>query len=317
VDAWYFTGREEALNELSQWLEQSESDGLVRVVTGSPGCGKSALLARVSLLPFIQSAGASHTPNVISASISAHGKLLLGISAAIPKSLGENAENAGDLVKAIADSSRKFVITVDGLDEADQISEVVARLLVPLAQARNVFLIVGTRPDSIGGDKRVMAFGEASVEIDLDDERFIGDDDVAHYIEKRLLATKEPDRRTPYRAIPDIAREVARAVASRANNNFLVANTAMQALLAADQAVDIGSKGWIERLPDGLDKAFSQFLSAVSSRPNHAVSAEIVQSVLLALAFAEGEGLPWVNIWPTVAISLLSKAITDSDISSV
>jgi hypothetical protein len=47
---WYFTGREQALRELAVWLSAKHSDGRARVVTGGPGCGKSAVLARVVTL---------------------------------------------------------------------------------------------------------------------------------------------------------------------------------------------------------------------------------------------------------------------------
>jgi hypothetical protein len=47
---WYFTGRRQALRELTDWLEHQRADGAVRVVTGGPGSGKSAVLARLVAL---------------------------------------------------------------------------------------------------------------------------------------------------------------------------------------------------------------------------------------------------------------------------
>lgn len=43
----YFHGRTRILNELVQWLTADRSDGKGRIVTGSPGCGKSAVLGRI------------------------------------------------------------------------------------------------------------------------------------------------------------------------------------------------------------------------------------------------------------------------------
>ena len=47
---WYFTGRVTALRQLVEWLTTPQSDGKARVVTGSPGSGKSAVLARLVTL---------------------------------------------------------------------------------------------------------------------------------------------------------------------------------------------------------------------------------------------------------------------------
>ncbi|HET6212495.1 MAG TPA: caspase family protein, partial [Micromonosporaceae bacterium] len=47
---WLFTGRHAALRELSNWLRDIERDGTARVITGDPGSGKSALLARLTVL---------------------------------------------------------------------------------------------------------------------------------------------------------------------------------------------------------------------------------------------------------------------------
>jgi hypothetical protein len=42
---WYFTGRSQALQDLTGWLAAGQADGRVRVVTAGPGSGKSAVLA--------------------------------------------------------------------------------------------------------------------------------------------------------------------------------------------------------------------------------------------------------------------------------
>jgi hypothetical protein len=46
---WYFTGRHRVLQELSQWL-QAPGDARTRVVTGSPGSGKTAILSKIVML---------------------------------------------------------------------------------------------------------------------------------------------------------------------------------------------------------------------------------------------------------------------------
>ena len=47
---WYFTGRDRVLRELTAWLGSPSSDRRARVITGEPGSGKSAVLARLIML---------------------------------------------------------------------------------------------------------------------------------------------------------------------------------------------------------------------------------------------------------------------------
>ncbi len=149
--------------------------------------------------------------------------------------------------------------------------------MLPLGRLANVFLVVATRPDSVGTGKRVKSLAEISVEIDFDDGEYLGARDMADYVDKRLRGIQEPELPTPYRDRPVVARQVAEAVAHRAQSNFLVASTAVQALLAADKAVDIHDTGWLEQMPNGLDESFSQFVSATATRTDRPVSAEVLR----------------------------------------
>ena len=147
--------------------------------------------------------------------------------------------------------------------------------------------------------------------------RYVGADDVARYVEQRLLATEEPGRPTPYRSSPNTARAVARAVAERADKVFLVAHTAVQALLAAASMVDVSQPGWVERLPTGLDEAFTSFLVELDTRRPGGLSSGKARVVLLPLAFAEGEGLPWVDLWAALATALSDSSISNADVALV
>jgi Caspase domain/WD domain, G-beta repeat len=328
---WYFTGREQALRELAAWLSAERSDGRARVVTGGPGCGKSAVLARVvtladptyrnEVLALTRSAmldPATLPPEgVVSVAVHARHKLLAKVVEQIGDGLGLAVRDPAELLVALAGRSEKTVIVVDALDEADNKDQIVSRLLQPLAKLPQIFLLVGTRPDSSEHGRRFRAFGEAVVEIDLDDPRYVGADDVADYVERRLLAAEEPGRLTPYRNSPAIARTVASAVAERAGNVFLVAHTAVQVLLAAPSIVDVTQPGWAERLPTGLDDALTQFLTELDTRRPGGLSSARARAVLLPLAFAEGEGLPWVDLWAATATALSGSDVSNADIALV
>jgi WD40 repeat protein len=334
---WYFTGREQALRELAAWLRMPSSGARAWVVTGGAGCGKSAVLARVVTLSnptyrtevLVAAAGKTALDpallppeNVVSVAVHARRKLLADVMAQITGALDVTAREPIELIDALSQRPDKTVIVVDALDEADEKERIVDHLLRPLAEMPRIFLLVGTRPDSSEPGRRFRALGDATVEIDLDDPRYVGADDVARYVERRLLATEEFGRATPYRASPDIARKVAQKVSERANNVFLVAHTVVQKLLAESTIIDIRDPGWIDRLPTGLDGAFAQFLGELDRHKPGGLSSAMARAVLLPLAFAEGEGLPWPGIWAAVAtaISYLTVSyltVQDADIALV
>jgi WD40 repeat protein len=329
--ASYFTGRDRAVRELVAWLSAERSDGRARVVTGGPGCGKSAVLARIVTLadPTYRKEVLAATRSVmldsamlppegvISVAVHARHKLLAEVAAQIAAGLSLAAREPAELLAAVARRPEKAVIVVDALDEADDKEQIVSRLFRPLAELQQIFLLVGTRPDSSEHGRRFRALGEEVVEIDLDLPRYIGADDVALYVERRLLAAEEPGRPTPYRDSPETAYIVARAVAERARGVFLVARTTVHALLSAESIVDVTQRGWVERLPTGLDEAFTQFLAQLDTRRPGGLSSAKARAVLLPLAFAEGEGLPWVDLWCATASALSSSNISDAEVALV
>jgi WD40 repeat protein len=327
---WYFTGRERALRELAAWLRQPDSEGRPRVVTGGVGAGKSAVLARVVTLAnptyrtdVLASGAASLDPTtlppagVVNVAVHARRKLLADVVAQLAHALDLAVREASDLIGIIARHPHKTVIIVDALDEADDKEQIVSRLLSKLVGLPKVFLLIGTRPDSSQPGQRFRGLDESPVEIDLDDPRYIGADDVARYVERRLLAAEEPRRETPYRRVPEVARVVAGAVAQRAKNVFLVAHTAVIALLAERSVIDVNQPGWDQRLPTGLDGAFDSFLADIDGRRPGGLSSATVRAVLLPLAFAAGEGLPWADLWAAVATGVSGLLVRDADIALV
>lgn len=328
---WYFTGREQALRELAAWLGQPSSGGKSRVVTGGPGCGKSAVLARIvalSNMAYRQEALAAASAmsldlttlppeGIATVAVHARRKFLPEVVMQIADAFNLSSRTAPELIETLGRRTEKAVIVVDALDEADDKDKIVSGLLRPLAALPQIFLIIGTRPDSVEHSCRFRALSESAVEIDLDEPRYIGSDDVTRYVERRLLATEEPGRATPYRESPEIVQTVAQAVSRQAKNVFLVAHTAVLALLAKPSVVDVSEPNWIDHLPSGLDEAFSQFLSELHMREPGGLSSAMAQAVLLPLAFAEGEGLPWSNLWAAVASAISGSPILDDDIALV
>lgn len=326
---WYFTGRERVLQGLSTWLAQPLGDGRPRVVTGGAGSGKSALLARIVTLADNQyrkdalssRAAVDHTAmppaGVVDVAVHARRKMLSEVASQISAGLRIGEQEAGKLIHQIAIRGHKTVIVLDALDESDEREQIILQLLVPLAALRHVFLLIGTRPDLPTGHRRFKALGEATVEYDLNDPSNLGDDDVRLYVERRLLASEEPSRATPYRGQVRQAQQIAKAVSERANGVFLVAHTIAMALLLRPTAVDTDRSDWIAEIPTGLDEAFERFLDELDMLRPEGLTKRKVLDVLRPLALAEGEGLPWSGLWSSAASGMSMRVVVDTEIEAV
>jgi WD40 repeat protein len=352
---WYFTGRERALRELVAWLNQVETNGAARVVTGSAGSGKSALLARLVTLSDprwrqqVLGPGRLELPEgtlppegIVQAAVLLRRKLLANVVAELADQLQLQASDAAALCEAIGMAPlHKRVLVFDALDEADEQQLIVNELLRPLAAMGHVFVLLGSRPDpgpadAAAGAMRMTALGDASQELDLDDPRYGEANDVVLYLERRLLASEESDRTTPYQQLPERAKQVALALAEQSNHSFLVARTAVAALLNRPDAVDVAIPGWQKQLPSGFEEALEEFLRQLDQeardqqaldqpvalaggacKEGPVVNGAIARAVLLPLAFAEGEGLPWERIWAAVATALHGTTISDAQIKLV
>ena len=88
----YFSGRQAALNELMVWLNAEKSDGCMRVVTGDPGSGKSAVLARLVVL---------EATDIIDAAIHAHGLTLTQLTDTLAEMTGVEVDDPASLAEAL------------------------------------------------------------------------------------------------------------------------------------------------------------------------------------------------------------------------
>jgi hypothetical protein len=248
---WYFTGRMQALRELVSWLADGGDDRM-QVVTGGPGSGKSALLARLVTLsdPIyrgrlppdqVGDPGTMPTPESVDVAVVAREKTLADVIAVLAEAAGIAAAEPATFIASLdAAPPNRLTIVIDSLDEAAAPKEVARRLLAPLLAARisGVRLLVGTRREL------VPALGSRMHLIDLDDTRYLARSDIADYAAKVLSGATGTTSQSPYRDNPQLARQVAEAVAARAFPTFLIARIASRSLVDADRPVDIGRRGW-------------------------------------------------------------------------
>ncbi|MFM0400139.1 caspase family protein [Paraburkholderia aspalathi] len=303
--AWYFTGRKRALSEIVDWLEASGGDSRMRVVTGRPGVGKSALMGRLVTLsnPATRTdaiGDARHTDTLppegaVQVAIHARRRSLRSIVEQICSRMDIAASDHNTLLDRISERGRT-VIAIDAVDEAIEPGTIIDSLLKPLSRLANVRLIVAMRPDSATG--HVTVFGDDVVEIDLSASAYFDPDDILAYSRSRL---GQPNAR------PD-AIGLAPKIAAKAGNVFLIARILCDSVLLGSHADPV----LLFDEATTIAGAFGQYLTHLEQTTK--LGNGSATELLLPLAFAEGEGLPWESIWPALASALSGKRYEAADV---
>ncbi|MBB1151733.1 MULTISPECIES: AAA family ATPase [Amycolatopsis] len=321
----HFVGRRQQLGDLAPWLDDVTVGGL-KVVTGAPGAGKSALLGAlacaghpeiVAAVPDVRACLAAQCPegtpsaNDGLAAIHARGRdldaVLVSLAAQWRLDPGEGALSARALVAAVLDLETVPALVFDALDEADDPVHLLRELLLPLVRAVRADgapacrLLVGTRrrPDF---EPLLKQAGAAGAVVDLDD---VPEAELRADLEQHLLrvladhtAYREPARRH-VRAV--LARTVARTLAEdprrrREWGPFLVARIFSRSLVALQPATDAVSAAVLgasapRTLPDVLELD-------LSLHPEK----DALRAALAAVAWAKGQG------FPTEAVAAIAPA---------
>jgi hypothetical protein len=292
--------------------------GRVLVVTGAPGTGKSAVLGQIVTTA---SAGAARrlppsdtevraTAGSLNCAVHARSKTALEIATEIARAasaaLPERIEDFAPALRAALlpageedgaahgvparQRRRRFIVIIDGLDEAASLAEaraIVRHVVLGIADVAGTRVIVGSRYAYGDGDL-LDAFGGALAQIDLDSPEFFEESDLTAYAEAtlRLGGHRRPGNPYADQAVADL---VAARIAAKSRGNFLVAG-----LIAGEH----GLHDEVPPSPAGL--SFSAEVGDVMReylRRIPEVSAGVsAEEALTALAFAEAPGLP-ASLW--------------------
>ncbi len=314
---WYFTGRTQALQELVAWLGGGRADGRVRAVTGGPGSGKSAVLARVVTLadpvyrqrvPDLEPAHRTVPPvGCVQVAVHARHKTVDDVVRAIARATELEADAPDALIDALLARAELRTIVVDALDEAVEPTAIAGKLLRPLAADARVRVLAGTRPGL--EDELLNALGSNVVRLDLDNPPYLEQADLVEYVCRRLLLIDQPTAPTPYRGQVQLAEQVAVAVATRAYPTFLIAQLVSRTLVEQDSVVDVGVPEWQVHFPASVADAMQSYLERFGADERK------VRDLLRPLAFAEGEGIAEGPLWVRLAADLSGRPYEQHDLT--
>ena len=257
------TGRRLALEDIGTFIRARRPTEAMLLLTGSPGAGKSSVLARLVGTTAID-APATAGPGALV--VHASGKAAHQVGREIAQAVGIRMPiRLEDLARRLRDELRRTgagtrALVIDGLDEAERPTEVLHRVLVPVAESCSgvgLRMVVGTRRFVLG----TLGFGRVAASVvDLDSERYSNGDDLrtfAHAVLREqdcgLFETPGGDDRTA---------RIAERIAHEAAGNYLIAalmaRTAAMALVQDDPdflwvspSVSAAVQAYLNVLPDG------------------------------------------------------------------
>ena len=310
---WWFTGRHEALSDIAGWLAAAAAAIPALVVTAGPGSGKTAVLGLVASLADPERRrtvpvtalrlpdGALPPLGSIDVTIYAGGLTTAEVLAGMAAAARVTAATPGELAEALDGRQRPFTALVDALDEAADPEDLVIRLLRPLLDrgAGIVRLLLGTRPHLL----RLLPASARQIALDED----YADPAALRSYTIRGLLDAAPDSPYPH-AEPALVRAVADQVAAAAGSSFLVARITSRTLAEDPCIPDPADAAWRAGLPRVPGDAIRRDLDRLGA------DAQRARDLLRPLAYAEGQGLPWEDIWAALASRISGSPYTDEDI---
>ncbi|MDT3728051.1 caspase family protein, partial [Streptomyces sp. DSM 41972] len=317
---WWFAGRREALEDITGWLSDLPPERPALAVTAGPGSGKTAVLGLIATLAHPDhrrtvpldtlDLDRDHLPADDCLDVAVYAQSLTDqqVLEAIAASARIPATTVAELLNGLPETAhpdrRPLTVLIDALDEAETPDTLCGHILRPLIDhgGSRIRLLLGTRPHLLPrlGLRR-------EDHIDLDSPTYADPQAVMTYAVRNLL---EAARNSPYlECRPGMTRAVAREVASAAGTSFLVARIAAGTLAARPDIPDPTDAAWRRSLPKLPAEAIHRDLTGrLGDHARRAVD------LLRPLAFAQGQGLPWEDIWAPVATAVSGHTYTNDDL---
>ncbi|MFM9099886.1 MAG: AAA family ATPase, partial [Cyanobium sp.] len=314
----FFTGRAEPLAKLVAWMADPTPG--VALVTGPPGCGKSALLGRLAALADpkerqrILALGplehADPGEGVVAALVAARGATTAELVRRLEEELvrsqrlkarPEEPRNLLELLGALerlAEKGPPPLLMIDGLEEAGEPIRIVEELLRPLAARAR--LLISSRPIEArtAGEAPLLERLEARAVVDLGalEASAQTQRDLAAYGRKRLqgvAAAMDPEA---------VVAQMLHLAQRQEEGSFLLLRLITAQL--RQQPLDTSVSGWQAQLAGSVAEALEQELAGFPAlvRGEERLP-QAARELLAALAWAYGKGFP-VEEWALAATAL-------------
>lgn len=340
---WYFSGRAALMQTLTAFVTDGTGVMVVTGAAGSGKSALLARLVTLSDPLFMTESRFAHAaqnipadlrprPGAVDAAVLARGKsaleLIDDLLAAFDLTAAPEEPPLQILLHHLADpkshgAGTPVTVVLDALDEAEQPLACLSDVAGPLAWLRRVDgspavrLVLGMRSSAIddtnklqdtaadqllGALHTVLQPGIGHGEVLLTHLRTDGPEtaeDIAAYAQ--ALLHDHPD--SPYTAQDTLTTRTAQAIAEAVTPSFLDARLAAAQLRGAPAPQDVNDSQWRSRLQTGTTALLRDDLARVAR--DHHVAPALLLAVVRATAFAQGNGLPWAEVWPAVTAAVL------------
>ncbi|MCK7625635.1 ATP-binding protein [Streptomyces sp. RS10V-4] len=312
----YIGGRTAVLSALAAWRMRWPGAPRVIVVTGSPGSGRSRLVAGFLMLcdpdyrkrlPLDDLDPATVPPDLPAPAVpDPRGRTAAQVLWMLADHLGLAAGRASDVFPALAALDEPVAVVVPDVDLAGPVratnepARLVREVLVPLAATPTVHLLAEAPRELAAELAGALPRGQVQV-IDLDAPEWADPEGLVLQAETALTPEAgAPD--LPFTTDPAARRALAQALARRANGSRLTVRLAVQSLFTHPEGFDPADE---DRLPATVGDVLDLHAHRLGADP------QTLRQLLAPLAFAEGDGLP-VQLWRPLA-----DAVAGRDMSQV
>ena len=311
TDRSFFSGRTSQLEKIVAWMANA-TPGLF-VVTGPPGCGKSAIVGRIISLASKEERerilAAGPVPDAVGPDIDSVNVQLqlrrVNVERAVDSmsdQLGLDGPNSSYEVLAAARRRKlagdPLVIVIDGLDESGDFAWALAtELIQPLA--REALVLIASRDLALNDQVSLIAsLGPASTVIDLGDDPEETKRCVHAYVMARLEGV---DAKMDSQQVADVLAGTGSDAGRDVEAPFLFARLVTEQLRS--RPVDTSAKDWADELASSVASALEYDINSayveVGGRPHRTAARELLQAV----AHSYGSGFP-ADVWSRVASAL-------------
>ncbi|GCD42614.1 ATP-binding protein [Streptomyces paromomycinus] len=310
----YIGGRTAVLRALAAWRMQWPGAPRVVVLTGSPGSGRSHLVAGFLMLcdpehrkrlPLDDLDPTTVPPDLPAPAVpTPEGRTAGQVLWALAGHFGLDATCGADIVSGLAAAAEPVTVVVPDVDRAgpvraaDEPARLVRDVLKPLAETGTVQLLADV-PRALAAEViAALPSGQGQI-IDLDEPRWADPEGLVHQVETSLApAAGAPP--LPYTEDPGARRALAEAVAERADGNRLTAQLAVRCVLMRPEGFDPAAGS---QLPGSVDEALDLHARRMGADP------QTLRLILAPLALAEGAGLP-LGLWGPLASAVAGRDLT-------